>query len=73
MESYTPHLLNWEIAYTARELRHNKTVTVSCLHSEVDTMLEQLNSFSRASQIKAKTVNKVNPKEVYLEITEMLN
>ncbi|MBI3591332.1 MAG: hypothetical protein HY094_08170 [Candidatus Melainabacteria bacterium] len=67
-----PHLLNWQIAYAARELRHNKTVTLSCLKSEAGLVLEQLSSFSNASPIKTKTVNKPNSKEVYLEIIETI-
>lgn len=69
-KEYVPHLLNWQIAYTARELRHNKTVTISCLKSEAGLVLEQLSSFSNLSSIKSKTTYKPNSKEVYLEIFE---
>ena len=64
-----PHLLNWQIAYAARELRHNKTVTLSCLKSEAGLVFEQLSSFSNTSP-RMKTINKPNSKEVFLEIVE---
>lgn len=63
-----PHLLNWQIAYAARDLRHNKTVTLSCLKSETGLVFEQLNSFSTQNPIKMKTTKKPNSQEVFLEI-----
>lgn len=69
-KEHTPHILNWQIAYAARELRHNKTVTLSCLKGETGLILEQLSSYSNTSPIKMKTVNKPNSKEVLLEIME---
>ena len=67
-----PGVLNWQIAYAARELRHNKTVTLSCLQSEAGLVFEQINSFSNKSSITAKTVCKPNSKEVFLEIAETI-
>lgn len=67
-----PHILNWQIAYAARELRHNKTVTISCLKGETNLVLEQLNSFSSLNPIRAKTTEKPNSKEVYLEVFETI-
>ena len=67
-----PHIINWQIAYAARELRHNKTVTLSCLQSEAGLVFEQINSFSNKSSITAKTVCKPNSKEVFLEIAETI-
>lgn len=63
--------LNWQIAYAARELRHNKTVTLSCLQGEAGQVVEQLNTFSYTQPIKMKTLNKPNSKEVLLEIVEI--
>ena len=65
-----PHIVNWQIAYAARELRHNKTVTLSCLKSETDLVLRQLSSFSYSSPIKMNTAQKQNSNEVLLEIVE---
>ena len=67
-----PHLLNWQMAYAARELRHNKSVTLSCLKGEAGIVLQQLGSFSNSNPINTKTVNKPNSKEVFLEITETI-
>lgn len=65
------HLLNWQIAYAARELRHNKTVTLSCLKSETDLVFNQLSNFSNSSPIKMITASKPNSKEVLLEVFEV--
>lgn len=67
-----PHIINWQIAYAARELRHNKTVTLSCLTTEKDTVLQQLGSFSNSSPITTKSMSKPNSKEVFLEIIETI-
>ena len=67
----SPHLLNWQIAYVARELRHNKTVTLSCLKNETDIVLKQLSSFSNSSPIKMKTVKKPNSQEVLVEVFQI--
>lgn len=66
-----PHLINWQMAYVARELRHNKTVTLSCLKTEADDLLKQLGSFSNTGPIKTKVVNKPNSKEILLEIADL--
>ncbi|MBI2995455.1 MAG: hypothetical protein HYY52_01930 [Candidatus Melainabacteria bacterium] len=60
--------LSWEIAYIARELRHKKKVTLSCLESETPIVLEQLGSFSSSNPITSKTINIPNSREVFLEI-----
>ena len=65
-----PGILNWQIAYAARDLRHNKSITLSCLKSEASTVLEQISSFSNTSQITATTISKPNSNEVFLEIAE---
>ncbi len=65
-----PHVINWQVAYAARELRHNKSVTLSCLTTEKDSFLEQINSFTHSSPISLKSVSKPNSKEVFLEIAE---
>lgn len=67
-----PHIVNWRMAYAARELRHNKTVTISCLMGEADNILEQLNSFSNSGPIIMKTFAKPNSKEVLLEIADIV-
>lgn len=71
-KGYMPHVVNWQIAYAARELRHNKSVTLSCLDCEKDFVYEQLNSFSNSSPIVMKTVNKANPGEVFVEFIEAI-
>ncbi len=63
-----PHLLNWQLAYAARELRHNKSVTLSCLTTETGLVFEQLSSFSTLSPIQMKTVKKPNSQEVLMEV-----
>lgn len=65
-----PHITNWQIAYAARELRHNKSVTLSCLSAEKDIVFEQLSSFSNSKPIMMKSVNKPNSSEVFLQIAE---
>jgi len=67
-----PHLVNWQMAYAARELRHNKTVTISCLSGEEGTILEQLNSFSNSGPIIMKSFKKPKSKEVLLEIADVV-
>lgn len=66
------HLLNWQIAYAARELRHNKTVTLSCLKTDTDLVFNKISNFSNTSPIKMITTNKPNSKEVLLEISETI-
>lgn len=65
-----PHILKWQLAYAARELRHKKSVTVSCLSVETKEVLEQLSSFSNSYPIMTKAVPKPNSKEVFLEIVD---
>ena len=67
-----PHLIKWQIAYAARELRHKKSVTVSCLSTETDLVLEQLSSFSNSYPRMTKSVPKPNSKEVFLEIIDKI-
>ncbi|OGI18822.1 MAG: hypothetical protein A3B68_06210 [Candidatus Melainabacteria bacterium RIFCSPHIGHO2_02_FULL_34_12] len=69
-KGYMPHVVNWQIAYAARELRHNKSVTLSCQDCEKDSVFEQLSSFSNSSHIVMKTVNKPNSSEVFVEFIE---
>ena len=69
-QSNNPQLLSWEIAYAARELRHNKTLTLSCLKDNTQELLKQLGSFSHSSPIMTKTSNKPNSNEVLLQIIE---
>lgn len=59
----------WQIAYAARELRHKKTVTLSCLKSERALVIEQMNSFSYKRPIITHTIEIPDSKEIYLEIT----
>ena len=66
-----PHVVNWQIAYAARDLRIKKQATLSCLNSEKDLVLEQLGSFSNSNPIMTKSTNKPNSKEVYLEIVDI--
>lgn len=66
----TPHIMTWQVAYAARELRHNKTVTLSCLKSETGNLLEQLSLFSNSNPRSLKSVQKPNSREVLLEIIE---
>lgn len=67
-QQQVPHVLNWQIAYTARELRHKKKVTLSCLKGEAGLILEQICSFSNSSPIRTNTFPKPNSKEVLMEI-----
>ena len=69
-QQHQPHVTNWQIAYAARELRHKKSVTLSCLSTECDHVFEQLSSFSNSNPIMMKTTDKPNSKEVFLEIVE---
>ena len=61
--------VSWEMAYIARELRHKKKVTLSCLESETPIVLKQLNFFSSSGSITAKTFNIPSSKEVFMEIS----
>lgn len=67
-----PHVLNWQIAYAARELRHKKKVTLSCLKGDTNLILEQLCSFSNSSPVRTKTFSKPNSKEVLMEIFQTI-
>lgn len=68
----SPTLHNWQIAYLARDLRHNKKIIVNCLKQEAFYILEQLNSFSSPYPIISKTIDKPNSQEIYLEVSETL-
>lgn len=68
----TPSLHNWQIAYLARDLRHNKKITVNCSKHEASYIIEQLNSFSSPYPIISKTTYKPNSQEIYLEVSETL-
>lgn len=59
---------SWQLAYAARELRHKKTVTLSCLKSEKAMVLEQLGCFSHKGPFTSHIVEKPNSREIYLEI-----
>ena len=63
-----PHVLNWQIAYAARELRHKKKVTLSCLKGDAGLILEQICSFSNSSPVRTKTFPKSNSTEILMEI-----
>lgn len=62
----------WRVAYLARELRHKKEVTLSCLKSEKDFLIHELCSFSNSSPLDTKMVNKPNSREIYLEIKSLI-
>ena len=64
--------VSWEMAYVARELRHKKKVTLSCLEAEKPAVLEQLSSFSNSNPITMNTVAIPNSKEIYLEIFDIV-
>ena len=66
------NIVDWQMAYAARELRQKKKVTLSCLESERSLVLEKLSSFSNSSPIMASTVNKPNSREVFLEIVDVV-
>ena len=66
------NIVDWQIAYAARELRQKKRVTLSCLESERALLLERLGSFSNSSPVMASTVNKPNSREVFLEIIDVV-
>lgn len=66
------NLLNWQVAYIARDLRHNKKITLSCLKGEAESIIEQLNYFSSANPIITKTISKPDSREIYLEVSEKL-
>lgn len=65
-----PHVVKWQIAYAARELRHKKSVTLNCLEDECGLVLEELKSFSNSYPITMKTTSKPNSNEVFLEIAD---
>ena len=62
----------WRVAYLARELRHKKEVTLSCLKSEKDILIQQLTSFSNSGPLDTKSANKPNSREIYLEIKSLI-
>ncbi len=64
------NIVDWQIAYAARELRQKKRVTLSCLESERTLLLERLGSFSNSSPIMANSTSKPNSNEVFLEIVD---
>lgn len=65
---YTP----WRIAYLARQLRHKKSITLTCLKTEACKVLEQLSTFSNCSPVMLKSIVKPNSKEVLLEIADRI-
>ncbi len=65
MAKYTK---KWEIAYVAKKLRQEKTVTLTCLQSETSLIIEMLRSFSNSNPILRQTICKPNSQEVLLEI-----
>ena len=71
LKEQAPHLIKWQIAYAARELRHKKSVTVSCLTHEATSVIEQLSSFSNSYPVMKKTLNKPGSKEVFIEIVDV--
>ena len=70
-KEYIPHLVNWQLAYAARELRHNKSVTLNCSSSETDHIIKQISSFSNYGRIKTKAYKKPDSGEVLLEIMDI--
>ena len=64
------HIVKWQIAYAARELRQKKSVTLNCLEGECGLVLEQLKSFSNSYPVTMKTISKPNSREVFLEIAD---
>ena len=69
-EQLIPHVKNWRIAYAARELRHNNSVTLSCLSQEKEMVLQELSLFSNSSPQVRNTIIKPDSKEIFLEIIE---
>lgn len=68
-----PHIVDWQIAYAARELRQKKIITLTCLKSETNQVLEQLSSFSNSHPLMTKATTKpYSSKEVYLEIVDLV-
>jgi|GEM_PF-2178387 len=68
-KEFVPHLTNWQIAYVARDLRKQKTVTLTCHVGETDYLLEQINTFSSPAPVTSKAVGIPNSNEVFLELT----
>ena len=58
----------WQIAYAAKRLRQEGTVTISCTSTETPSILEMLKSFSHSNPILNRIVPKPNSQEVLLEI-----
>lgn len=67
-KEHVPHVINWQVAYAARELRHKQRITISCLASEAGSFLEQLSSFCNSRPIMTNSVIKPNSNELFLEI-----
>jgi hypothetical protein len=68
-EESVSNLTCWQIAYIARDLRKQKTVTLSCHVGETDYLLEQINTFSSPAPVTSKMVGRPNSNEVFLELT----
>ena len=68
MAKYTQ---KWQIAYVAKKLRQEKTVTLTCLQSETPLIIEMLSTFSNSNPILRQSVSKPNSQEVFLEIVNL--
>lgn len=66
-----PHILNWQIAYAARDLRLKKATTLSCLKTEQAILLKQLSSFSNSNPVMARSTASANSEEIVLEIIDI--
>ena len=62
----------WELAYAAKKLRQEHTVTLTCLPSETTGIIEILGSFSNSNPVLKNTIPKPHSKEVMLEIVNLL-
>lgn len=58
----------WQVAYLARELRHNKQVAFSCTQDEADMYFKELSSFYNSQPIMKSKQYKPGTKEVFIEI-----
>lgn len=61
------NLLNWELAYWAKELRQNKSIKIICSMSEANDLYNGLQIFYNQSNL-SRSVTKKNHTEVMMEV-----
>lgn len=67
-----PHVVKWQVAYAARELRQKKTITLSCFTTEASALIEELKTYSNCSPIMKKSIFEPNSNKVFVEIVDVV-